>query len=135
MGYNQNHAGLHLIPHGYSGLQNEKEYDKYSEMIAETSLIRQEMRKNATLKDIEICNFIIIEKVMGKRKTCLCGGKMNYMENLPIRLHHGGEIITIYVPGKICVDCGRKLMIEKNLLKEIKKQLTICKSSNRGTGK
>lgn len=45
MGYNQNHAGLHLIPHGYSGLQNEKEYDKYSEMIAETSLIRQEMRK------------------------------------------------------------------------------------------
>ena len=46
MGYNQNNAGIHLVPRGYKGsFDSFQPYDRYGAIIAENNLSRENREK------------------------------------------------------------------------------------------
>ena len=121
MGYNQNNAGIHLVPRGYKGsFDSFQPYDRYGAIIAENNLSR-ENREKKILEDIKLCNFISIADKRGQVKQCVCGGKLSYKENLEIRFHKNGKMSSIHMNGKQCIDCERKLVIKGELLLKLEK--------------
>lgn len=46
MGYNQNNAGIHLVPRGYKGsFDSFQPYDRYGAIIAENNLNKENREK------------------------------------------------------------------------------------------
>ena len=120
MGYNQHNAGIHLIPHGHKGsVDSFQPYDKYGAIIAENHMINDKS-DNKILEDIRLCNFILIAEKRGQIKHCVCGGKLNYKEKLAIKFHKKGKMSSMYMDGKQCIDCERKMVIKGELLSKIK---------------
>ena len=124
MGYNQNYAGIHLIPRGYRGIENYQSFDKYDLMIAEA---QEKKYRNSNLnnsvdtimKEVEVCNFVMIARKRGEIKRCVCGGKLKYCERLTVKFHNKGVMTSIQMTGKQCVDCDRKLIIKKEVLQQV----------------
>ena len=128
MGYNQNHAGIHLIPYNYKeDFYDRESYDKYGAIIAETMSKRDREKliydKEKIVADVVLCNFIIIDEKKGKRKKCLCGGKLHYKENIVIRFHNAGKMVSLLIAGKQCIECERKFVIKSILLSKIENEL------------
>ena len=79
MGYNQNHAGIHLIPYNYKeDFYDRESYDKYGAIIAETMSKRDREKliydKEKIVADVVLCNFIIIdEKKVRERNVFVVG--------------------------------------------------------------
>lgn len=114
MGYNQQNAGMHI-----------KTFKKnYFDKEADAELIERVNYKKEEeyIKKIELCNFVIIAIKRGKRKRCICGGKLNYQSNIMIKYRNDDRVMeNIITDGKICVDCGRKLVIRSEILDKIYK--------------
>lgn len=119
MGYDQNNAGLHLIPRGYKGSpETFQPFDKYGAIIAENHM-KKEYTDQKILEDVQLCNFISLADKRGQLKQCVCGGKYKYVENLLIRFHRKGKMSSVQMPGKICIDCERKMVIKSELISKI----------------
>ena len=51
MGYNQNNAGIHLVPRGYKGsFDSFQPYDRYGAIIAENNLSKENREKKRLRK-------------------------------------------------------------------------------------
>lgn len=119
MGYNQNNAGMHMIPHNYRGRTDTVDcQDKYATMIAESKYTR--INDEKIIEDIELCNFIMIEQRKGEVHRCLCGGNLEFKEKIAIKFHQNEKMKTVEITGKQCVDCERKLVVKSILLNAIK---------------
>lgn len=123
MGYNQNHAGIHPVPRGYRGARDTVQpYDKYAAMIVESKERNNKSEIPEKLfKEVELCNFVMLEKKRGEIKKCLCGGRLNYKSNLIIKYRHNGVMKSVEMDGKQCVDCGRKLFVRSELMERFRK--------------
>ena len=125
MGYNQNHAGIHLLPKGSKGTMNfSGEKDKYGLLLGEYKA-NNTLNDSEILQDVKICNFVVLTNTRGEISTCLCGGKFKYMEKLSIHYHNRGKMKTIQLDGKQCVDCGRKLFVKSEIVKVIRNALLL----------
>ena len=76
-------------------------------------------KSQVIIEDIKICNFCEIINDKGKKKKCLCGGIYTYKEGITVKYHRNGKMQEVYVTGKICKDCGRKLIVRHIVLSEI----------------
>lgn len=123
MGYDQNNAGIHLVPKGYKSTRDSFQlYDKYAAIIAEANM----KKKNKTspdeiLKDVELCNFVMFANKRGEFKQCLCGGKLNYKDKLVVKYHDKNKMQSIEMNGKQCEDCERKMFVKSEVIECIQK--------------
>ena len=123
MGYDQNNAGLHLIPRGNKGSSETfQPFDKYGAIIAENHM-KNKYADQKILEDVKLCNFISLADKRGQLKQCVCGGKYKYVDNLVIRFHRAGKMSSVQMPGKICIDCERKMAVKSELLSKINYEL------------
>ena len=118
MGINQHNAGIHIKPyhHNTDGI---RKVNKYDEMIAEGKF-RQDKR---LIEDVELCNFCVIIPKKGSKKKCICGGTYNYAEKIPVKYHNKNKMHEVFVTGKLCKDCGRKLLVTDIVLSVIYKEI------------
>ena len=120
MGYNQNHAGMHLLPKRNKNTMNfAGEKDKYGIMLGEYKA-KSMLNDSEILQDVKICNFVVLTNTREKVSTCLCGGKFINKEKLPIHYHNRGKMETLQLDGKQCIDCGRKLFVKAEIIKIIR---------------
>mgnify|MGYP000074280632 CR=1 FL=1 len=125
MGYNQNHAGIHLLPKENKDRMNFLgEKDKYGMMLGEYKA-NNALKDSEILQDVKICNFVVLTNTKGEISNCLCGGKFKYIEKLPIHYHNRGKMVTIQLSGKQCIDCGRKLFVKSEIVKKIRNVMRI----------
>ena len=132
MGYDQNNAGLHLVPRGYKGSRDSfQPYDKYAAIIAEANMKKQSKTTTSEeiLKEVELCNFVMFAKKRGEFKQCLCGGKLNYKDKLVVRYHDNNKMQSIEMMGKQCVDCERKMLVKSEVVDHIQKNIIACRKS------
>lgn len=128
MGYNQNHAGIHLVPSEYKWRTDIIElHDKYGAMLVENKIKTDEINRGEIrekfLKDIQLNNVVIITKKRGEIKNCSCGGKLDYRENISINFESNGKKREIQMTGKQCVECRCKIVVEKELFKRFELKL------------
>ena len=126
MNYDQNNAGIHLIPRGYKGRSDTiQPMDKYAEMIATAHMAgrKKDNKDNEIIKNIENCNFIIFMSKRGQRKKCLCGGELHYKDKVVIKFRDGDIMKSIEMAGKQCVDCERKVLVKSEVLEKVKQEL------------
>lgn len=119
MGYNQNYAGIHPVPHNYKGRTDIVDtYDKYGAMLAEHNIKYDDKRKSF-IEDIQLYNSVVIIKKKGSIKSCTCGGKLNYREDIKICYQSDEKMRTVQIVGKKCIDCGFKIVLEEELLQKL----------------
>ena len=132
MGYDQNHAGIHLAPYG-ARYHDYSPSDKYSSIIADEmerqfadSYHKYEQKilrdGNEILKNVKTWNYILLEKNKGEVKKCSCGTIMNYKENIEIRYKKLNYTFTVHLTGKQCPRCHRILMVESNVINAIRER-------------
>lgn len=125
MGYNQNHAGIHLLPKKNKGaMKFAGEKDKYGMMLGEYKA-RNALNDSEILQDVKICNFVVFTNTREEVLNCLCGGKFKDVEKIPVHYHNRGKMETIQLSGKQCVDCGRKLFVKSEIVKKIRNVMRI----------
>ncbi len=132
MGYNQNHAGIHLAPYSaryhdfspndrYSDIiagEMERQYvDKYHEY--EEKLVRDEKE---ILKNVKTWNYILLQKNRGDIKRCSCGNIMEYKEKIEVRYKKLNNTFVIHLTGKQCPKCNRILMVESDVVSAIRER-------------
>lgn len=125
MGREQHNAGIHLVPFGKDRSKDEMaSFDKFGAIIAENNLRKKakEVKVENTDKDkffenVKMCNFIMLTANKYDNSKCPCGGQFIYKENMKIKYRKNSEVMSeVYVTGKICRDCERKLVLENLLL-------------------
>ena len=130
MGYEQHHAGLHLIKG-----KDDKPYDKtpidpkdpYGEIIAEnrlSDLSKKTKKIDDVLKSVLDINDIYVEKDFKTTKSCPCGSKeLNDENSLFVKIKINKNTKIVYVPGKQCCKCYKMIVKEKYIRDKIKSLL------------
>ena len=65
---------------------------------------------------------VIIIKIRGEIKNYSCGGKLDYREDISINFESNGKN-EIQITGKQYVECGCKIVVEKEVFKRFELKL------------
>ncbi len=126
----RDNTGISVYPRGYISNPDSTSIDKYDAYIqdnisrspkqkdTETEKIKQRNEAdNNFLKEVQINNNLVVIPNMGQEDKCVCkGAKLENKEEISIKYHKEGTVKEIFVKGKICKDCRRKLVLRKLIL-------------------
>ena len=122
--------GITVYHKGYKSNPEGMPYDKYDGYIqdynnrstkqknSETEEIKQRNESDNTfIKQIRNMNFISVWSYNDQEDKCVCEGlKFEDREKISIKYRINGSVKEIFVNGKICKDCGRKIVLKKPIL-------------------
>ena len=122
--------GVTVYPKGYKSNPEGMPYDKYDGYIqdynnrstkqknSETEKIKQRNEEDNTfIRRIQNMNFLSVWTSEDQTDKCVCEGiKYEAKERISIKYRKNGIVKEIFVNGKICKDCGRKIVLKKPIL-------------------
>lgn len=122
--------GITVYHKGYKSNPEGMPYDKYDGYLqdynnrstkqknSETEKIKQRNESDNTfIRHIQNMNFLSVWTSENQTDKCVCEGiDFGSKEKLAIKYRKDGIVKEILVSGKICKDCGRKIVVKKLIL-------------------
>ena len=149
MGYNNNHAGIHPVPGNYKWKTDMiSSLDKYASLLAENNLKKVRENNQKKQRSIEVTGSQssipgdvivpsddeIIEWVKGAQDitlwdtyreeeycSCGCHKRLQHKNKLDVEIRQDGTSLSIIVPGRFCLQCKRRYVVKRDLIKTIRK--------------